>query len=90
MYTLGMPAKMPMKEARDHFGELVARAHHAGESTIVTRHGTDAAVIVSVQEYERMHAALLAQMHRKAMERRRAGQAVSTTPADLLREAGIA
>ncbi len=39
-----------LQEAKQHFSEVVKRARQ-GEPQIVTKHGKEAAVVVSIEEY---------------------------------------
>ncbi|MGH3688207.1 MAG: type II toxin-antitoxin system Phd/YefM family antitoxin [Pseudonocardiaceae bacterium] len=34
---------------RDHLGEIVSRAEHAQERTVVTRHGKPVAAVISIE-----------------------------------------
>lgn len=45
-----------LQAAKQHFSELVERARQDGPQ-VVTKHGKDAVVVVSVQEYERLRRA---------------------------------
>jgi prevent-host-death family protein len=45
-----------LAEAKARFSEVVDRAQRGGAQT-VTRHGTPAAVVMSVEEYERLRTA---------------------------------
>src|SRR5258708_21267543 len=50
----------PLARARAHLGELVDRARHGGQPTVLTDHGRPAAVVVShdmYQDYRRLQAA---------------------------------
>jgi prevent-host-death family protein len=42
-----------LQEAKQHFSELVERARQEGPQ-VVTKHGNDAVVVVSVEEYKRL------------------------------------
>ncbi len=42
-----------LQAAKQHFSEVVERARHEG-AQVVTKHGKDAVVIVSVEEYRRL------------------------------------
>ena len=48
-----MPAKWQMQEAKAKFAELVRRANSQGPQ-VVTYRGTDAAVVLSMEEYRRL------------------------------------
>jgi prevent-host-death family protein len=41
---------MPLSEARVHLGELVNQARHGDEPTVLTDHGKEAAVIISMRQ----------------------------------------
>lgn len=42
-----------LQTAKQHFSELVERARHDGPQ-VVTKHGKDAVVVVSAEEYRRL------------------------------------
>ena len=42
-----------LQEAKQHFSEVVERARQ-GEPQIVTKHGKEAAVVVSIEEYRKL------------------------------------
>src|SRR5439155_21296788 len=42
----------PLARARAHLGELVDRARHGGQATVLTDHGKPAAVVISAEMYE--------------------------------------
>lgn len=48
---------MPISEARDHLGEIVSRAEHAHERTVLTRHGRPVAAVISVEDLRELEAA---------------------------------
>lgn len=48
---------MPISEARDHLGEVVAKVEHAHERTILTRHGRPVAAVVSIDDLRRLEVA---------------------------------
>jgi len=53
-------ASEPLAKARAHLGEVVDRARHGGQPTVLTDHGKPAAVVVShemYEEYRRLQAA---------------------------------
>lgn len=53
-------ATEPLAEARAHLGEVVDRARHGGQATVLTDHGKPAAVVISHQayvEYQQLRAA---------------------------------
>ena len=43
-------AHWPIQDAKAHFSEVIERAQNEGPQTI-TRHGTDRAVLLSVEDY---------------------------------------
>lgn len=45
---------MPISKARDQISEIVGRARYAGEPTILTHHGQEVAVVISIDEYRSM------------------------------------
>ncbi|MDO8588255.1 MAG: type II toxin-antitoxin system Phd/YefM family antitoxin [Armatimonadota bacterium] len=63
-------AKLSSKQAQSRFGELIDVAQH--EPVVIERHGRPIAVVLSVQDYERLEAAqdrLWAERAEKALER---------------------
>jgi prevent-host-death family protein len=52
--TICTVAEMPISEAREHISELVGRARYAGEETILTHYGAAVAVVISIEEYQRL------------------------------------
>lgn len=48
---------MPISEARDHLGEIVSRAEHAHERTVLTRHGRPVAAVISLEDLRELEAA---------------------------------
>jgi prevent-host-death family protein len=56
MYDLGM-SEVPISEARDHLGEIVSRAVHAHERTVLTRHGKAVAAVISFDDLRELEAA---------------------------------
>ncbi|MCE7005209.1 type II toxin-antitoxin system Phd/YefM family antitoxin [Kibdelosporangium philippinense] len=48
--------EMPISEARDHLGEVVAKVEHAHERTVLTRHGRPVAALVSIEDLRRLEA----------------------------------
>ena len=48
---------MPISEARDRLGEVVSRAEHGQERTVLTRHGKPVAVVISVDDLRELEAA---------------------------------
>lgn len=49
--------EMPISEARDHLGEVVAKVEHAHERAVLTRHGRPVAAVVSIDDLRRLEAA---------------------------------
>jgi prevent-host-death family protein len=49
---------LSIEDARRQLGDLVDRARHAGEPTLIMRYRKAAAVLVSAEWYERAAAAL--------------------------------
>lgn len=49
--------ELPISEARDHLGEIVSRAEHAQERTILTRHGRAVAAVISMDDLRELEAA---------------------------------
>jgi len=47
-----LTSRMSTKEAQDNFGDFVSRAYDKSEPTIVERHGTPVAVVISPEQYE--------------------------------------
>lgn len=45
---------MPISEARDHLGAVVGRARYGHEETVLTHHGQPVAVIISMEEWQRL------------------------------------
>jgi antitoxin Phd len=43
-------ASWQVQDAKSHFSEVIERAHSEGPQTI-TRHGTERAVVLSIEEY---------------------------------------
>jgi prevent-host-death family protein len=50
-------SEMPISEARDHLGDIVSRAEHAHERTILTRHGKPVAAVISLDDLREVEAA---------------------------------
>lgn len=44
-------SEMPISKARDQISEIVGRARFAGEPTILTHHGQQVAVVISIDDY---------------------------------------
>jgi prevent-host-death family protein len=51
--TLGVVVAWQLQAAKQHFSELVERARRDGPQ-VVTKHGKDAVVVVSAEEYQRL------------------------------------
>ena len=49
--------EMPISQAREHLGEIVARAEHAHERTVLTRHGRAVAAVISLEDLRELEAA---------------------------------
>ncbi len=47
--------RVSAREARDNFGDVIARAQYGDEAIIVTKQGKPAVVIVSYEEYAALH-----------------------------------
>lgn len=50
-------SELPISEAREHLGEIVSRAEHAQERTILTRRGKPVAVLISIEDFRELQAA---------------------------------
>lgn len=50
-------SELPISEARDHLGEIVSKAEHAQERTVLTRHGRAVAAVVSIDDLRELEAA---------------------------------
>lgn len=50
-------SEVPISEARDHLGEIVSRAVHAHERTVLTRHGKAVAAVISFEDLRELEAA---------------------------------
>lgn len=50
-------SELPISEARDRLGEVVAWAEHGQERTILTRHGKPVAVVISIDDLRELEAA---------------------------------
>lgn len=53
-----MPRTLPVSEVKARLPELVAGVQEREEEIVVTRHGRPAAVLLNVDEYERLKATL--------------------------------
>jgi prevent-host-death family protein len=49
-------SEMPITEARDHLGEIVSKAEHAHERTVLTRHGRAVAAVISLEDLRDLEA----------------------------------
>lgn len=49
--------ELPISAARDHLGEIVSRAEHAQERTVLTRHGKAVAAVISIDDLRELEAA---------------------------------
>ncbi|MEU3272093.1 type II toxin-antitoxin system Phd/YefM family antitoxin [Saccharomonospora sp. NPDC006951] len=50
-------AELPISDARDHLGDVVAKVEHAQERTVLTRHGRPVAAVVSMEDFRALEAA---------------------------------
>ncbi len=50
-------SELPISEAREHLGEIVSKAEHAQERTVLTRHGKAVAAVISVDDLRELEAA---------------------------------
>ncbi|MFZ0122330.1 MAG: type II toxin-antitoxin system Phd/YefM family antitoxin [Pseudonocardiaceae bacterium] len=50
-------SELPISEARDHLGEIVSKAEHAQERTVLTRHGRAVAAVISIEDLRELEAA---------------------------------
>jgi prevent-host-death family protein len=50
-------SEVPITEARDHLGEIVSKAEHAHERTVLTRHGRAVAAVISLEDLRELEAA---------------------------------
>ena len=48
--------ELPISEARDRLGEVVSRAEHRQERTVLTRHGKPVAVVISIEDLRELEA----------------------------------
>ncbi|MCT8159163.1 type II toxin-antitoxin system Phd/YefM family antitoxin [Pseudoruegeria sp. SHC-113] len=74
--------QIPLSQARDRLGHLVARAQDPREVIVLTRHGKPLAALVSIPEARRIWdlADTEALGHRPPLSGRRAGRALSLPP----------
>ncbi len=49
--------ELPLSDARDHLGEIVSKAEHAQERTILTRHGKAVAAVISIDDLRELEQA---------------------------------
>jgi prevent-host-death family protein len=56
LYDMRM-TELPLSAARDHLGEIVSRAEHAHERTVLTRHGKAVAAVISIEDLRELEAA---------------------------------
>jgi prevent-host-death family protein len=76
---------MSLSEARAHLGELVNKARHGDEPTVLTDHGKDAAVIIPMRLWEYLAALYEREAHdRPAVTRQRHSEEWRGTPAETL------
>ena len=50
-------SELPISEARDHLGEIVSKAEHTQERTVLTRHGKAVAAVISIDDLRELEAA---------------------------------
>lgn len=50
-------SELPISEARDHLGEIVSKAEHAQERTVLTRHGRAVAAVISIEDLRELESA---------------------------------
>ncbi|MDQ3763869.1 MAG: type II toxin-antitoxin system Phd/YefM family antitoxin [Actinomycetota bacterium] len=50
-------SELSISKARDHLGEIVSRAEHAHERTVLTRHGKAVAAVISIDDLRELEAA---------------------------------
>lgn len=55
LYNLCM-RELPISAARDHLGEIVSKAEHAQERTVLTRHGKAVAAVISIEDLRELEA----------------------------------
>ncbi|MGC1734422.1 MAG: type II toxin-antitoxin system Phd/YefM family antitoxin [Pseudonocardiaceae bacterium] len=55
--TIWGMSELPISEARDHLGEIVSKAEHAQERTVLTRHGRAVAAVISIDDLRELEAA---------------------------------
>ena len=55
--TIWGMSELPISEARDRLGEVVSRAEHGQERTVLTRHGKPVAVVISIDDLRELEAA---------------------------------
>lgn len=48
--------ELPISAARDHLGEIVSKAEHAQERTVLTRHGKAVAAVISIEDLRELEA----------------------------------
>lgn len=51
---IGFVKTWPLQDAKNRLSELLDTAHHHGAQTI-TRHGKAVAVVISAEDYDRLH-----------------------------------
>ena len=49
-------SELPISQARDHLGEIVSKAEHVQERTVLTRHGEAVAAVVSIDDLRELEA----------------------------------
>lgn len=53
-YMSGEPKTMAVSELRAVLGDRVAKAHHAGDITVITKNGRPQAVLISYEHYQQL------------------------------------
>jgi len=76
---------MPLSEARAHLGELVNKARHGDEPTVLTDHGKEAAVIIPMRLWDYLTELYERETHnRLAATRQRQGEGWRGIPAEAI------
>ena len=50
-------SELPISEARHHLGEIVSKAEHVQERTVLTHHGKAVAAVISIADLRELEAA---------------------------------
>lgn len=56
MCTIGTVSTLSLRALRDNLGNVVREVAHTGHEAIITDNGKEVAVIISIADYERLHA----------------------------------